>query len=484
MVTDEATLTAGREGSTAQTVATVDLTDPRKPASANGRDRPFRWFTPSLALLLFGYMFFSRTFAYIHIPGTPVFIGEIVMVIGIIEAARVRPRMLEIVGRSPILRALLAFMALCTVRLVVDLPRYGIDAIRDSATWYYGVFAFLVAAAVVYDPTFTTRMLRWYRRAIPWFFIWTPFAIVLSELDSLSGILIPDTATPINSFRPSDYAVHVAMAIAYPWLGINRLTHDHGRPQSELALGVVAIIALLMAGSQNRGGLAAAMLMMAIVMFYLPTGRRRGIILPVLSSLLVVLGVILLLDLRIPGERRDVSVQQVAQNLSSLGGGGDEDLSGTVEWRTKLWTQVVDDLTSSTAWATGLGFGPILPKRYEVALDPNNPNPLRSVHNSHLTVMARVGYGGFALWVLLWTTWTAHLVRFVRHRPDRLRDPSAAMSAWLLGATAAALVNAFFDPALEGPHAAVWLYALVGLGAAHTIYRPKRPQLAARWRST
>jgi hypothetical protein len=454
-------------------VAIGDVTAHIRPTFTRTR-RPFRWFTPALGLLLVGYLFFSRSFAYLHIPGTPVFVGEIVLAIGVLEAVRLRPPWIPIIRSSPILKALAAFMALCAVRLAIDLPEFGIDALRDSAIWYYGAYAFVVTIAATYDPAFTPRLFRWYRRAVPWFLAWTPFAIVLAEVDALAAMTVPDSTTPINAFRSGDYAVHVAIAIAFPWLGLNRLAGEPDRPRSELALAVLAMLTLLMAGSQNRGGLAAALLLMAIVMLYLPGARRRRIILPVTASLLVVIAVVVMLDLRIPGQRRDVSVQQVMENITSVVESNDTDLAGTVEWRQQLWRQVIDDLLSSRAWFTGLGFGPILPERYNIPLDPDNPAPLRNVHNSHLTIIARVGFAVFALWLLFWIVWTHHLVRFIRHRAGRLKDPSAAMAAWLLGASAAFLVNAFFDPALEGPHAGIWLFVLVGLGAAHTRYR-RRP---------
>jgi hypothetical protein len=45
------------------------------------------WFTPALGLLLWGYLF-NKTFAYVHVPGTPVFVGEIVLAISIVEVLR------------------------------------------------------------------------------------------------------------------------------------------------------------------------------------------------------------------------------------------------------------------------------------------------------------------------------------------------------------------------------------------------------------
>src|SRR5438093_8546543 len=94
--------------------------------------RPFRWFTPALGLLLGGYLFFNKTFAYVHVPGTPVFVGEIVMGLGFLEATLIRVPWRRLLAQSTVLKLLLAFMVACSLRLVVDLPRYRLDAVRDS----------------------------------------------------------------------------------------------------------------------------------------------------------------------------------------------------------------------------------------------------------------------------------------------------------------------------------------------------------------
>ena len=206
---------------------------------------------------------------------------------------------------------------------------------------------------------------------------------------------------------------------------------------------------------------------------FLPSARRRRIALSGAVGVLVVLAVVMTLDLRIKGDRRDMSVQQVAENLSSLAGKeSNDDLAGTVEWRQGFWQQVLDDLLSSSAWLTGLGFGEILPERYEVDVGNTNNDtstqPLRSLHNSHLTLLARIGFPGFGLWVLLWLVFGVHLLGWIRRRSGGVRDPSTAFVVWLLAAIPGFLVGAYFDPSLEGPHVAIWLFTVVGLAAAVT----------------
>ena len=445
----------------------------RRPAAP--RPRYFLWFTPALGLLLGGYLFFDKPFAYLHVPGTPVFVGEIVLAIGIAEVLRIRSPWYHLLRSSPILKILLLFMALCVLRLAVDLPRYGIDAVRDSSIWYYGVFAFLVAAAAISEPTFVPRLLRWYRRVLPWYFLWAPIAVALTEVEALATVYVPGSSTPINSFRYTDFAVQVALGLGFLWLGIDRMVGARPERSRDTLVSAVGLIALLAVSSQTRGGFLAALVTLAAVLAFLPSGRRRRIALSGTAGLMVALTLVLMLDLRIQGDRRDVSVQQVVSNLSSLTGDqSSEDLSGTVEWRESFWQQVLDDLLSSRAWLTGLGFGQILPERYEV--NPGSTNsetsaPLRSVHNSHLTILARVGLPGLGLWLLLWLTWAVHLFRWIRRRPGGIRDPATAAVVWLMTAIPAFLIGAYFDPSLEGPHVAVWLFTVVGLGVAATRVR-------------
>jgi hypothetical protein len=456
--------------------------------SPPARPRHFVWFTPALGLLLGGYLFFSKSFAYIHIPGTPLFVGEVVLGIGIVEVLQVRSPWRRLLASAPVLKVLAAFMAVCSIRLFRDLPVYQLDAVRDSSIWYYGIFAFLVAAAALREPTFVPRLLRWYRLVLPWYFLWAPVAVALAQVDALTAISVPGTGTPINVFRINDIAVHLGLGLTFLWLGVDRLIEGYRPRVRDAWLSVVGVLGLLVAASQSRGGFLAAAGTAVVAFAYLPAGRRRRLVFTVTAGLLVVLTVVWTLDLRIPGERRDVSLQQLTANMASIAGSQEnEELSGTVEWREGFWRQVVNDLLSSEAWLTGLGFGPILPERYEVDVGNtnNNPNaqPLRSVHNSHLTILARVGFPGLALWLLLWLTLAVQLIRWVRRRPGGVRDPANALGVWYLASVVGFLIGAYFDPSLEGPHAGIWLFTLVGLGAAHSMVARARPEVAvpARW---
>ncbi|MCI0543752.1 MAG: hypothetical protein L0Z49_04795, partial [Actinobacteria bacterium] len=64
------------------TTSDVELT----PTRVEGRSGRFEVLLP---FLLAGYLLFDRTFAHLHVPGTQLFIGEIVLLFGIAGAIRI-----------------------------------------------------------------------------------------------------------------------------------------------------------------------------------------------------------------------------------------------------------------------------------------------------------------------------------------------------------------------------------------------------------
>jgi O-antigen/teichoic acid export membrane protein len=445
------------------------------------RQRCFVWFTPALGLLLGGYLFFSKTFAYFHVPGTPVFVGEIVMAVGLVELLRLPSPWRHLLATSPALKAALIFLAVCCVRLFLDYPTYGLDAVRDSSIGYYAVFAFLAAAATIFEPTFIPRLLGWYRRVLPAFLIWAPIAILLSDIKALSNVVVPGTDIGINSFKSGDFAVQIAVAVGFLWLrGIRAEGGRTASPARIIALSLVGLVGLLVGLTQSRGGFVSGAAALSVVVVYLPPGRRRHLILPVAGGLVAITLLVLLVNLRLPISEREVSLQQVTANIMSIiQRDKNQELSGTVEWREQLWQRLRDDMLRSGTWRTGLGFGPVLGERYGVS-DPNDPQPLRNAHNSHLTIFARTGVVGLGVWALLWLVWCDRLRRWIRRYPGGARNSDPGLAAWLLAAAVGFLVNAYFDPSLEGPQACIWLYVLLGVGAAMTRRRRavSRPDLS------
>src|SRR5690606_20025561 len=116
-----------------------------------------------LGVLLAGYAFYGRAFAYIGVA--PVFIGEVALGAGVIVVlgSAAWPRLL----RSPIAWLTAALAVWCALRTFPFIGRYGIEALRDGATWGYAAFAFIVA--LLLSRADLDRALHGYGRLAMWF---------------------------------------------------------------------------------------------------------------------------------------------------------------------------------------------------------------------------------------------------------------------------------------------------------------------------
>jgi len=115
--------------------------------------------------------------------------------------------------------------------------------------------------------------------------------------------------------KAGDLQVHIAGAIAFFALGLHRLfPRDQKIPARirEFICWVVTPFSVILAGSQNRGGLLAVLTVIAMIVAFRPMSRMNRLILP-----LILVGMVLTAtDFRIqrPGER-DYSMQQIIMNV-------------------------------------------------------------------------------------------------------------------------------------------------------------------------
>jgi hypothetical protein len=443
-------------------------------ARPDARARPFRFFSVALMVLLGGYMFFGRSFSYLHVPGTPLFVGEIVLAIGLVELVPAARVLRALVRDSLPLKLLAGFMAVCAAVLALNLGRFGMDAVRDSSIWYYGLFSFLVATALAADPGLLPRMLAAYRRVLPWFLVWAPLAVFLSGVAALNSVYLPDSEVEINSFKPTDIAVHVGVATAFLWLRLDRVALERPpRSAGGLALPILGILGLLTVGSQGRGGFIGGLLVCAIALLALSTGERRVTVSSTAAICALLVGVALLVNFRVQMNSREFSVGQIVENMASVVGkdptpGSDPGaLQGTVSWRMGYWQAILaDTLNREDHLLVGQGFGVILAEKYGIE-DPNDPEPqpLRSAHNSHLTILGKAGAPAAALWVGVWLAWFAGLARWWRLRRNARWGALARVAVWVAAAAVGWLFDAIWDPAIESPSVGIWVYCLFGVGA-------------------
>jgi hypothetical protein len=142
--------------------------------------------------LLAGYMLFDKAFAYIHLPGTPLYVAEMVLFVGVLGSLAATGYLRVTIRDDPILAMLAAYFVWGSIRLLPGLRAYGIYAVRDFALVYYCLFAFFIAAALARSPEILERLIVNLNRFVPWLLLWLPFAAILDRSGSaVTGPKVP-----------------------------------------------------------------------------------------------------------------------------------------------------------------------------------------------------------------------------------------------------------------------------------------------------
>ena len=172
-------------------------------------------------------------------------------------------------------------------------------------------------------------------------------------------------------------------------------------------------------------------------------------------------------------EGRPATLQQLVDNiLSVLGSSSDAGLEGTKQFRLAWWGTIVDYTVFGDYFWTGKGFGVNLADVDGFQSTPDHS--LRAPHNSHMTVLARMGVPGFALWLVLQAAFGIGLLRTILANRRAGDLALAAVGGWLLAYWVAMMLDTSFDPYLEGPQGGIWFWTVFGLGLVVMRLTPRR----------
>lgn len=419
-----------------------------------------------LAVLLAGYVFLGRGFAYIGVG--PVYIGEVVLVASVVAACICGglPHMV----RSRVAQIYVVFAALGTVLTVQGFGIHGIDAIRDAAVWYYGVFM-LVGAWLFSRREHLERSIRWLAGMGPWFLLWVPPAYVVYYGLEAALPRVPGSDTPILVFKGGDMAVMLALVIVFVVV-CRRASGPFVQRWPTWLLMALAATDFVVIATKNRGGLLAITAAVLLAIILMPNLRivQAGAIAAAMVAMFALSSVSIELS------DREISVAQLQENAQTIlqrSSGGKVDGDGTATWRIEFWQEIVDDTLRGRHFWQGNGFGVNLADRfgYQATADGS----LRSPHNVTMTILARMGVPGLVLWTVLMVAYVSAMASsFVRAR--RAKDHFwMSMFVLLLAHWTASMVNASFDPYLEGPQGAIVFWTGMGIGlAARQVYRDER----------
>lgn len=425
--------------------------------STRAADRFLIWF----GFALTGYVILSRGFAYWGVP--PLFVGEITLGIGLIVAYRA--------GKwgpflsMPVVWILLAYVGLMLVHLPAGISQYGLDAPRDAMQVGYAAYAFIIATLLIAKPERLVSVLRFYGKfaLIVLSVIWVFYLAYKAVGESLPSI---PWASHVKIFeaKGGDIMVQLCGITLFVVMGFVK--------RSPLVVAAL-VVNIGMIAVSNRGGMVAFAMGCVLAWMLRPPEARVGKLVYAFL-VLIVIGLLVGPLLSIHGGGREISVEQLWTNIISIFGQGGDHLDGTKKWRLDWWEQIYDYTVRGEYFWTGKGFGVNLAKTDGFLVEPT----LRSPHNGHMTILARMGVPGAALWVALQIGWSLTIFRtWLAARFDG-RTRWMAVFAVLSGFWLAFHLNAAFDVYFEGPMGGIWFWTVFGTGLACTwIYKNRRDVL-------
>jgi O-antigen ligase len=276
--------------------------------------------------------------------------------------------------------------------------------------------------------------------------------------------------------KPGDVSVHLAGIASFMLLGLHQFrARDKGRAWiKEWLLWPIWMANFLLFGSQNRGGLLSIMIALTVVLLLWNRGGWGKLAMVCLC----ILSVFVFWELEVDvGATRNVSPEQILVNLWSITGDAGPVNEGTRQWRLSWWRRIRDYTVYGDFFWGGKGFG--LNLADDDGFQTDAAHSLRSPHNGHLTILARAGAPGFALWILLQgSLWLGLLQRYLRARRAGQME-RAAFIVWILAYIAALTVNSAFDVYLEGPQGGIWFWTVFGVGLSIVAEPAPRPYAAA-----
>jgi hypothetical protein len=421
-----------------------------------------------LSGVLLGYALLGKGFAYLGFP--PLFIGEITFIAGSLILLRTGC-VIAALGSLPsfLLAATMAWVLLRTVPFV---GTYGFDALRDSVVVIYGGFAFIIIALLLEDAGRIDGIVRRYGAFLSLYVPAIPFIFAINHYLAESIPHLPGTDVRLLWLAPSEVAAHLGGAAVFALVGLRRAT----------LLWIAALVATMtMVSALSRGGMLAFFVpvMFAALVF----GKIRELAIVVVTGLMI-FGVAYALepafvdyhDARSSVER-STSTRQIINNIESIAGRAGEQSEGTKKWRLDWWDVIVRDTVYGPHFLGGRGFGLNLADVDGFGSKGSEPRPLRSPHNVHMTILARAGVPGLALWGALLASWFGMLMRAMWIARRHGRTEWAGLFLFIGCYAMAIVINGTFDVTLEAPMQGVWFWCLFGFGTgAVMVYRAEFDQ--------
>lgn len=397
---------------------------------------------------------------YLGIP--PLYWGEIVMLILVAWIIRNPLPLYANVAKLPILSgAIVVFMLIGAVLTARDVSKWGLDAVRDAALWYYATFFFIglyiTRSEKLSDAIWKTLMVIW------------SCAVIWGSMDLASGNQLSNLG-PIIPWRGVGVLTNIGHELGQNMaLGSAILLGGYTLPKfKSAALRTVLGLAgfTLFAASHGRGqkvGVAMGLLAVLILSF----GRRRPPQFPRRLVCLVTICAVLGVSLATVAGVDFGKVTQLDRFLEQ-----DSADAGTHYWRT-IWWHNLNRAVLDTNPLFGLGFGLNLCVFNPFLVGTEDLQWVaRSPHNINMTMYSRMGIVGASLWGLILLLGVGRLFWHAWHGTNGRHPYTLArreeLCFWVM-MLITTVVNSSFGVLMEGPVLGIWFWFALGFASGRSM---------------
>jgi len=383
-------------------------------------------------------------------------LGELLMFMGLGLAILSTPRgFLRNLLRDPVIVCLFALLLLSCAHLIVDVPRYGFYAIRDSSVFVEAIF--LIAGLVWAQSSRNIRLFAYWMFCVllvNLVYTYTfPWNERIQAVSPSSGIFHP---VPLFGNYEQNGVFLVAGVLFCVWLAPSLVQWSRWVLLG-LAVAQLGGLAIL----QLRSMYVGIVLLLALLLFLGETKKMAGVAYALawgMGGVLALLLAVTSLGIKLQGRMGPVDLSFIQEHAATVLALGDSNtrMSHDVDrgdWYGEVWDRV---RSSPSNMAVGEGFGQAL-----IDFENEQGIPVRQPHNTSLTVLARLGFVGLSIWLLFLGLLATRYVKFLR-----LRTTSPAISAlvlWLLMYSVLAFMFTSVQPEFEFSHGAIPFFFMQGL---------------------
>jgi O-antigen ligase len=417
------------------------------------------WQIITLACLT-GYIVLNYGFENLSIPLGPLQflpIGELFMGAALLLAVfRYHgPVLRGALQNAPVLYTL-ALLLLTLIHLAMDVPNYGLYALRDATSSFEAIFLILgiLWASQERNVELLTKWLMWLFIAATIYSYTFPWADQLENWSVTSGPFHP--VALLGNYQ--EVAVYlVAGALFCIWIAPSVTAWPRW------FLNILAMAQLAGLGILQSRTMYVGIALILLLLFFLREIRRMSQFLSLLGRSLAALVLTMLLlsavGWKVQGRLGPMDMSGLTKELQSIWPSSAESAELGHESDRRAWYgEVWDKLrTSPTHMLLGVGYGqPLIDFMSETG------QPIRQPHNSSMNVFGRLGLVGLCIWLLFLWAVMKRLWKAAR-QSGKTGDGHAALRLWLFAFCVLGLLDSMVQPYFEFSHSAVPFFFLLGV---------------------